>query len=211
MPVITLSREFGTGGGVIGRRVAEILGADFLDAKLCEEVARRLQLPEETVHRWDERGEGLIIRLMRALQTAHPEFPMSGASSDVVMPALSEADRIWATEQEVIREQARVGPAVIVGRGGVFLFAGRPDTFHFRLVASKVTRIRRICEQTGWSPEECARRADAADRERMAFLKRQFNADPRDPLHYAMVLNTGVLGLEEVAQIIVRVAQSSTA
>ena len=74
MPIVTLSREYGSGGLRIGRRVAELLEVDFVDAILVEEVARRLQITEEAVRRWDERREGVVLRLLRAIRAAHPEY-----------------------------------------------------------------------------------------------------------------------------------------
>lgn len=209
MPVITLSRQFGAGGNAVGRRVAELLQLDFLDSRLCEETARRLQVPQETVRLWDERGEGVILRLMKALQAAQPEALLGAPASERGPGTMSEADRIWWMEQEVIREQARTGRAIIVGRGGAFVLAGWPGVHHFRLVAPREARIRRMCREAAWSAEEAARRIDEADRQRTAFLKRNFNVEPADPLHYALVLNTEVLGLEQTARIISQVATGS--
>lgn len=206
MPVITLSREYGAGGLTVGRRVADLLGADFLDSELTEEVARRLRMPEETVRRWDERKEGLILRLLRALQSAHPEYATGAPLAANPLAAVPESDRVHAAVEEVIREAGRSAFAVIVGRGAAFVLRGWPGMLHVRLVAGREARLRRVIERTGLEPDEAARRLETADRERREYLKHHYGVDWSDPLHYSMVLNTEALDCETAARIIVLAA-----
>jgi cytidylate kinase len=210
MSIITLSREYGAGGLSIGRRVAELMGVDFLDTALVEEVARRLHIPSETVERWDERREGVILRLLRALESAHPEYASMSPLAGEPVEAGPDPERIWTTVQEVIREEARTRAAVIVGRGGAFILARWPGAVHVRLVAPRDARVRGIAERHGLSYAEAARRVDGADRDRADFLKHHFGLQADDPHHYAMVLNTAVLDHERAARIIVEVAAASS-
>ncbi len=208
MPIVTISREFGSGGLTIGRRVAELLGADFLDAVLVQEVARRLQVRQDAVERWDERREGVILRLLRALQVSHPEY-VAVVSEEGLEPVL-DADRISQTVGSVIEEAARPGGnAVIVGRGGVFILKNREGVHHFRLVAAREIRIQRERERSGIGAKEASTLVDRRDREREVYLRHLFGADSSDPHHYALVLNTGVLGPEATARIIVQTASGT--
>ena len=153
MPIITLSREYGAGGLEVGQFVARELGADCVDARLISEVARRLELPEEWVERWDERREGLAFRMLRALQSAHPEYaPVAGATSREPDP-----DHFVEVVREVMLEEARSGNAVFVGRGGAFLLREHPGALHVRLVAPRAVRVERIEARCSLSREEALR------------------------------------------------------
>ncbi len=206
MPVITISRQLGAGGGEAGRRVAELLGLDLVDSAVCAEVARRLQLPEEAVRAWDERRESLILRLLRTLQDAHPESAMGAPATASAFEPSTDPDRVWESTCEVIREEAKSGKAVIIGRGGAMILADWPGALHFRLIARKAARLRRVIERLGCAEEEAARLIEKADRDRAAFLRQRFNADPEDPTHYALVLNTGILGIERAARLMSELA-----
>ncbi|MBM4119230.1 cytidylate kinase-like family protein [bacterium] len=209
MPIVTVSREYGAGGLAIGRRVAELLGAEFLDSALIGEVARRLGLPEDAVKRWDERRESLILRLLRALETAHPEYAVGGELALQACEELPNPERIGRLFREVIIEEARSENAVIVGRGGAFVLGQWPGALHVRLVAPRAARLARIQARSEIGAAEAERRLDAFDKERADYLQHHFDVDWTDPLHYALVLNTAALGDERAAQVIARAARGA--
>ncbi len=204
MPVITISREYGAGGLQIGRRVAERLGLDFVDSLLIAETARRLQLPEETVRRWDERGEGLLLRVLRAMRTAHPEYA-SGTAWPEADDGATEPAQIVRVTREIIEEVGRAGNAVIVGRGAAFILPAGPQTSHVRIIAPRETRIRRLLE-AGGSEEEVTRTLDRVDRERRNAVRLRFGVDAEDPRHYCLVINTGCLSIAAAADLLVEFA-----
>lgn len=206
MPIVTISREYGSGGMHIGPLVAERLGADFVDSTLIAEVSRRLRISEDAVRQWDERRESLILRLLRAMRAAHPEYAAGIPIADDGIASSPDPERVGAEIRDVILEEARSGNAVIMGRGAVFILAGAGDAMHFRLVAERRDRIRRIREAGGCSEEEAEHRIDQTDRERESYIRHFFDQDIRDPLHYHMVLNTSALGYAETARIIAEIA-----
>jgi cytidylate kinase len=201
MPVVTISREYGAGGLHVGRRVAERLGLDFLDSVLIEETARRLRIPEDAVRRWDERREGLVLRVLRAMRTAHPEYA-SGEAWSEVEEATADPERIGRATRAIIEELGRAGNAVIVGRGAAFILPAGPGVHHFRIVAPRQFRIRWLIQQ-GISGEEMEREIDRIDRERLAFVRHRFGADAREAGHYCLVINTGCLPPDAAADLIV--------
>jgi len=211
MPIVTVSREYGAGGLAIGRRVAELLGAEFLDSALIGEVARRIGLPEDAVRRWDERREGVILRLLRALETAHPEYAVGGELTLQAREPLPNPERIGRLFQEVIREEARSENAVIVGRGGAFVLASHPGALHVRLVAPRAARLARILARSELAPAEAEHRLDAFDKERADYLRHDFGVDWTDPLHYSLVINTAQLDDERSAQLIAATATGAPA
>jgi len=207
MPIVTISREYGAGGLTIGCRVAESLGAELIDSVLVEEVARRLRIPEEQARRWDERREGVALRLLRSMRAAHPEYAAGSAAPEVLAGA-TDPDEIERVVREVILEQARGGNAVIVGRGAAFLLPHGPGTHHFRVIAPRDWRLARVQEE-GEDPQEVARNVDRYDRERAAYVRHHFGCDPGDPLHYCLVLNTGRLGIEAAARLVEDIARGT--
>jgi cytidylate kinase len=209
MPVITISREYGAGGLRIGRSVAERLGLAFVDAILIEETARRLRVPQEAVRRWDERGEGFLLGVLRSMRTAHPEYASGSAWPDAE-EGTADPERISRVTREIIEEVGRAGNAVIVGRGGAFILPVGPGAHHFRIIAPRSRRIRRLLE-SGGTEDEVARTLDRVDRERLAFVRHRFGVDARDAGHYCLVVNTGCLSFESAADLLVGIAGSAPA
>lgn len=208
MPVVTLSREYGAGGLVVGRRVAERLGIDFLDAALISEVSRRLRVSEEAVQRWDERREGIILRLLKSMQASHPDYAPLPPMPQEMAGVPPDSDAVMRVTSEVIEEAARTNRAVIVGRGGVVLLAGRPEVVHVRLVAPRPFRIRRMAVLAGTDEAAAAKEVESADRERTAYLKHHFGNDCQDPRLFALVINTEEVPLEMAADLIVDLIRS---
>ena len=123
-------------------------------------------------------------------------------TEDVLAPS-SDPDRVGAEIREVIQEEARSGNAVIMGRGGVFILGEVGGVAHFRLVGRREDRIARISSYRSCTSDEAERLVNKVDRDREAHVRYFFDADPRDPHHYHMVLNTSAIGYEAAARIIV--------
>ncbi len=198
MPIVTVSREYGSGGQSFGRAVAERIKADFLDAKLVLEVSNRLRCAQEVVEQWDERGEGLIVRLLRAMQSAHPETVAPAPVSSDAFSSAPSPDRVAATVREVILEEARSENAVFVGRGAVFVLKDHPHALHVRLIADFDARAACIADRFGLSPEESKARVEAADRDRSRYIRHHFGTDWNDPKHYDVVFNTSRTPMNQI-------------
>src|SRR5664280_2969307 len=115
MPVITIARQYGAGGSIVAAMVAERLGADLVDKSLVAEVARRAQLPTESVVAEDEHASSLLGRLAAAFA---PMGAAPGMVWDVPYPDPAYDPRLAILEltRSVVTEVARGGHAVIVGR-----------------------------------------------------------------------------------------------
>src|SRR5438094_9786712 len=113
MPVITIGRQFGAGGATVGRMLADRLKADFLDSKIIDEVARRLQLPKEEVEAEDEHPGSLLARLLVALGSASreplipPEAP--ACSPPNAAPAFDTRNAALQMTPHVLAQAARPG------------------------------------------------------------------------------------------------------
>src|SRR5712692_1310025 len=133
-PVITITRQYASGGSEVARLVAAELRWDVIDNEFVDEVARRAGLPPETVAQRDERAPGLLERLARTLAVGSPEMFMATSAVSRVEP--DEAAIVKMTER-VIAEAAAHGRVVLVGRGAQALLAQRPDALQDR----KSTRL----------------------------------------------------------------------
>lgn len=207
--IVTVSREYGSGGREFGLTLANRLGWDSVDSRIVDEVARRMQCPEDVVERWDERAEGMILRLLRTLQSAHPEMVAPGPVAPPFVSGDPSPERLLATVREVIREEARSGKSVIVGRGATWILQTQPDCLHIRLVAAKEDRVRRIASRFALSQEDALKKLEQIDRERSTYLKQNFGIDWRDPLHFALVVNTSLVPVPKAVEIVASLVEEA--
>jgi len=200
MPVITIGRQFGAGGSTVGEMLARKLKFDLLESQLIDEVARRLELPKEEVEAADEQPGSLLGRLLIALGSASGE-PMIPPETAAWNPP--NADPVFDTRlavleitQQVIKEAARGGNVVIVGRGAAYLLSDLEGALHVYLEASQGVRVRTLMERFRISEDEARRRMKHTDENRTAYVKQVYGHDRNLPGHYDLVLNTGRLGYE---------------
>lgn len=103
---------------------------------------------------------------------------------------------------ETILQIARMGKAIIVGRGGNVITAKLPNAFHIRLVAPLDNRIKHVQEVIGFSKQKATEYIEVEDKNRRKYLKTHFFREPEDSTLYHLILNTGFLTYEEAAGII---------
>jgi cytidylate kinase len=201
--LITIAREYGSGGSDLAAQLGARLGWPVLDDDLVRRVAERLHLDPGAVRELDEHPPTFLARIATAMLIAPPEMAMPPHTREVLRP-----DAVAEAAQAAILAAAEAPPVIIVGHGGASIFAGRPGTLHLRLVAPLDDRARRIAVRTGWSEREAAAEARRVDEDRARYVSRYYHASWRDPLLYHLVLNTSRISLDEAAalveQIVVR-------
>jgi cytidylate kinase len=216
MPLITISRQYGTAGTPIGRELADRFEAEFLDRSIVAAVAERSGIPEDEAEGYDERLPTLWQRIAAALATSAPEVAMPPLPSEAV-PAAAIHERLAALTRAVIEEAAARGNAVIIGRGGAFIIGRRPDALHVTLHASLDARVRYMMSRVEEVPPET--RPDekslrelcrSVDRARSGYLRRLFGVDWQDARHYDLALDTGRLGIAESVELIERATRRIT-
>jgi cytidylate kinase len=197
--LITISRQYGSGGSAVAQRVADALGWHLVDNELVEQVARRAGLSEEEVAEREERAPSYIERLARVLASATPELfpPPAGTVLEQ-----SERDLVRITEA-VVTDMAAEGRVVLVGRAAPALLDRAEGALHVKLVASMPFRIRATAARFGLDPKDAERIVRETDANRQRYHREYYNRDWDDPLNYHMVLNTERLGLDGAALAIV--------
>ncbi|MCA2216678.1 cytidylate kinase-like family protein [Jidongwangia harbinensis] len=188
-PVVTIFESYGSGADEVGPRVAEALGVAFHAQAFSSE-----QL-EEPAERADE---GLLSRVLTA---------MGGSYAALDGPAVAMAQRddheLVLRNTRWVTDAARAG-AVIVGRNGAMILAGWPEALHVRLDAAVPWRVGRAARAAGITPDRAARRQRREDELRADMSIRLYGWDPRVPTGYDLVLNTGTLGVDACADVIVQ-------
>jgi CMP/dCMP kinase len=189
--IVTIEREFGSGGGGIASQLARRLGWKLWDNQLTCEIAKRAQVAESAVALCDERVDGRLYRLAKAFWRGSYERSMPMANSRAF-----DTDRMMAMVEEIMRTIAKEGNAVIVGRGSPFFLRDRKDTFRVFTYASHDEKVRRLLA-LGKSREEAEDLVENVDKERIAYIKHYFNADWPTRSLYHLMINT-VVGDENV-------------
>jgi cytidylate kinase len=211
VPVITIGRMYGAGGEAVGRLVAARIAAELVDDKFFVEVARRLELPPDEVERLEEVPGSFLNRVLQAMGTGSIEFaapPECAAWTPPYNdPTYDTRKAVLLITQELIREAARSGNAVIVGRGAAYLLGDHPRALHVFLRGSERDRVGALCQVFGFGEEEARRRMKHTDANRRAYVRQVYNHDWLDPAHYHLVLDTGRLGYERSAAAIVALAR----
>jgi cytidylate kinase len=201
-PVITITRQYASGGSEVARLVAEQLGWEVIDNEFVEAVARRAGLPPEEVAQLDERAPGLLERVARALSVGSPEMFLASAAAPPV--ERDEATIVKMTER-VIAEAAAHGRIVLVGRGAQAVLAQRapPDALHVYVTASKPWRMRLAVERLGVPAATVERAVDEIDHRRDQYVNTYYGRARHDVVHYDVVVNTERLGIDGAAAVIV--------
>jgi len=180
---ITVEREYGSGGALIARRLAEHLGWKLWDEELTAEIARIAKVDHKAARLCDERMDPLIYRLFRVFARGSYEraLPVEGVSSRF------DADQMVAMLQEVIEDVASRGNCVIVGRGAPYILRNHSDAFHVFIYAPRDEKIRRI-KTLGKTEKEAAQLVAEVDAERASFIRHYFGAEwPCRALYNTMI------------------------
>ncbi len=194
--IVTVEREFGSGGGGIACELAERLGWKIWDQQLTCEIARRAQVSEAAVALCDERVDSRLYRLAKSFWRGSYERGMHMANSRAF-----DTDHMMALVEEIMGMIAAEGNAVIVGRGAPYFLRGREDTYSVFTYAPHDEKIRRLVG-LGRSREEAEDLVENVDKERMAYIKHYLNHDWPTRSLYHLMINT-VVGNDNVIAAIV--------
>ena len=197
MSAITISRQYGSGGGEVAARLALRLGWQLIDHEIVARVAHSLGITEEEAQVHDERVEGFIARALNALQAASPVLPPVAIS-----PTPQEEIVYSEALRKVVETAANTGQVVIVGRAGQAVLAKRRDVLHVRVVAPLAQRIAYVAGREGLDEAKAQARIQLKDRDRTRYLQSRFGRDVNDPLLYDLIINTNVLDLNSVVDLV---------
>jgi len=194
--IVTVEREYGSGGGEIAQRLAEFLGWKLWDHQLTEEIARLANCSQAAVAQREERTDPLYYRLFKSFLRGSYEGSINAHKLNLV-----DSENILKMTERVVQHAAKKGESVIVGRGSQLFLKDRPDTLRVFLYAPRENKVRRLLSR-GKSEKEAQELVDTVDRERAGFIEKYFHVEWPDRAVYHLMINTAV-GDEPVVQTIV--------
>ena len=197
--IITISREFGSGGRTIGRMVAEELGIPFYDKELVDQIALESGFAPKFVEEHGEHSPGSSL------------FSYAFAPQGVpgVMNGLSTADFLWNIQCNVILQLADQGPCVIVGRNADYILKDRQDALHVYVFADTPYRAERIVRLYGETDKTPQQRLAEKDKRRRVNYQHYTGRTWGAAQNYEMCLCSSMLGIDQCVKIIVEAVKIS--
>ncbi len=197
--IITISREFDSGGRTIGRMVAQKLGIPFYDKELVDQIALESGFAPKFV---EEHGEHSPSGSLFSYAFAPQGVPG-------VMNGLSTADFLWNIQCSVIQQLADKGPCVIVGRNADYILKDRPECLHVYTFADVPYRAERIVRLYGESEKSPEARLAEKDKRRRVNYQHYTGRTWGLAQNYDLCLDTGILGIDQCVDIVVSVVENS--
>ena len=196
--VITIAREYGSGGAAIGQELAARLSWKLLDRELILELARRAHVQPSEVSQMDEHPTSFIARLLKAFWLGNT-YPWAGPTPDVVDP-----DYLAELSAIVIHEAAKLGQCVIVGRGAQCVLQEREDAFHVFVYGSKQDKLKRVQNRYP-TQTECEAALHEFDRIRGVYIRTYYRCDWSNRHLYDLLINSDA-GIDRTVDVILNAA-----
>jgi cytidylate kinase len=182
--IITVEREYGSGGAMIARQLADRLGWKIWDQDLTAEIARVANVDQEAAQRCDMHVDPLLYRLFKVFARGSYERSLPLGESQPL-----GTDHMVATLRKVVEDAASGGNCVIVGRGSPYILRNNADAFHvfvYAPVEEKIRRLRGIVK----SESEARQLIEEIDRDRASFIRHYFNKEWPCRALYNMMINS---------------------
>src|SRR6202163_359422 len=184
--IVTIEREYGSGGGEIAQLLAKRLGWKLWDQLLTEEIARLAECSKAVVQLREERTDPLYYRLFKSFLRGSYEGSLNAHKLKLV-----DSESILKYTQSVVQHAAKKGNCVIVGRGSQHFLRDHQDTLRVFLYAPREDKVQRLLSR-GKSEQEAQELVDTVDRERMDFIGKYFGVEwPNRSIYHAMI-NTAI-------------------
>lgn len=196
--IITISREFGSGGRTVGKMTAEKLGIAYYDKELVKQVAAETGFDERYI---EQEGEYAPVKSRLA-------YAFSARGTQGAMNGMSAEDYLWVCQRKIICELAEKSPCVIVGRCADFILRERDDCLNAFIHASMETRAKRIVRLYGETENTPLKRLEDKDKKRRLYCKRYTDKDWGMSQNYHISLDSGVIGIEKCAGILIDLYQN---
>src|SRR6202049_3548582 len=193
--IVTIEREYGSGGGEIAQLLATQLGWKLWDQLLTEEIARLANCPKAVVEVREERTDPLYYRLFKSFLRGSYEGSLNAHKLNVV-----DSESILKITERVVQHAAKTGNSVIVGRGSQHFLRNREDALRVFLYAPVEEKVRRLLAR-GKSESEAQELVDTVDRDRVDFIQRYFGVEWPNRAVYHTMINTAI-GDEAVVHMI---------
>jgi cytidylate kinase len=185
LPIITISREPGSGGRIVAQKLAAILNVEVFHQEVLHEMAKRAEVSEQMLATMDERGLSILEDWISSLVYDRHMWP----------------DEYLNHLMNVIGTIGKHGRAVVVGRGANFILPPE-QRLRVRITAPRKFRIQNVAREFNLAEGEAKRRVIQTESDRKAFIRKYFNSDIADPDNYDLIINTETLSLDAASKVI---------
>ena len=193
--IITISREFGSGGRTIGKMVADQLGIAFYDKELIEKIAEETGFSKKFIEEYGEHAPGTNV------------FSYSFLGRDAM--GVSMQDKIWMMQRKLILNLAEKESCVIVGRCASYILRDLENLFNVFIYADTKSRSERAVQEYHVDERRVEAMLRKIDKRRETFYSINTGGNWYDKDNYDLCLNSGALGLELCADIVVETAKKT--
>ena len=187
---ITITRDFGSLGRPIAKRLSELLNIEYYDRDIVEKTAKKTKLPVSVISNEEEKGSG-FFRMLFPLGTESPE----------------RQEKIFRTQQKIIRDLAEKSSCIIVGRCSDYILSEEKNVMHVYIYASYKSRYNNCVNTLNMHPEEAKRMILEVDKARKAYHKQYAKYACDDPDHKDLMINSSLLGVEGTARLLADVVK----
>ena len=195
--IITIERQYASGGNEIGKKLADALGYTLYDRNILMEAAKNLDIPFVKIEGLEESSSGgILLNLSKT--------PLGGLSHSKELPL---ADKLFLEEKRIIEEVALAGKCVIVGRAAGYILRKRESSLRVFIHADKDKRIQRAIEKEGIKQQEAENALKKNDKRRSSFYNSVTNWVWGDPKYYELYINAGRLGIYLCVDILAEAAK----
>lgn len=196
--VITIDREYGSGGHAIGNMIAERLGLQFYDSELVYLTASQSGLTPDYIRKHEQQLSSRFLHELYAQNYAY------------TAEELPPKDAAFLAQSKIIRDITAARACVIVGRCANFILKGRPNLFSVFLHADRVTRMQRVIANYGVKPDGAAKTMDLMDSRRRTHCLHYTGQELGNARLYDLCINTSDYGLERTADLILEAISTRT-
>lgn len=193
--VITVGRQYGSGGREIGTMLAEKLGIAYYDDMLLKEAAKESGLCEDLFRSFDERPKSFLYSVAMD--------PYS-FSMNHVMPKGSIEQQVYLATYDTIKKLADKGPCVLIGRCADYALKDRDDVINLFITAPLENRIERVARRNGITRDEAKERIKRTDKSRASYYNYYSSKDWGDAKSYDLCIDSSLLGIEGTVELLER-------
>ena len=211
--IVTISRELGSGGRTVGRKLAEQLGVRYSDKDLVNALRKKFNLTTSHIEELKGEKKNWLSDLIKWVAPMPKEKQLVDVDSKFIQEFRSEVttDDVFKAETEILKGIADEGSCVIAGRSGFFVLKDYPDKVDIFITAPRKNRIARVMRKQNLTEDQAAAVIDSVDASRENYIKRYTGTSRYDARNYDLVINMdGLTEDEAVALILAYIKDENT-
>ncbi len=192
--IITISREFGSGGRLIGKRLAEKLDVPYYDKELLDRIAEESGFCKEMIEGAEMKAKNSFLYSLASAMGTGEAGPES----------LSLNERFFLAQFDVIRKIADEGSCVIVGRCADYILRGLPEATNVFIYAEEEDKIKRAVEEYGVPADAVKKMMKDTDKARANYYSYHTGQKWGDRVNYHFAIDSGYVEIEDIVDLIIR-------